>query len=271
MRNSSLFLLFSLFSVITFSQENFRLYYEETKTGYVILADNDEVTPVSVEMNLRLENLSSSNGNDKVFVVPKKTKGHIITVLEIVNARKRIKLGFESTYNFGDHNRLKYDDDFKYYLPFPKGEDYWLSQGYNGAVSHQNENSLDFKMPIGTKVYAARGGVVVDVEQSYTKRCTTSECAKYNNYILVYHEDGTFAEYTHLKQNGAKVKVGANVKIGQLIGLSGDVGWATGPHLHFTVFFQRLKKRETLKTKFLIGKGEEAVELIEKKKYMRGY
>ena len=86
---------------------------------------------------------------------------------------------------------------------------------------------------------------------------------------MIYHSDGTFAEYTHIKNNGAEVNVGDQIKIGQFIGYSGDVGWATGPHLHFIVFFQRLKKRVTLKTKFLTQKGKPAISLVERQKYKR--
>lgn len=267
----STLLILSLFSISLFSQDNFKLYYEETENGFSILADNDEYSPVSAKIDFRLENLNSTNGNNKVFVVPAKTKKHIITDLTVIDRKKRVKLGYESTYNHGNHNLKKYDTDFKYYLPFPKEKEYWLSQGYNGAVSHKNENALDFKMPVGTKIYAARDGVVVDIEESFSKSCTTSECAKYNNFILIYHSDGTFAEYTHIKKNGAEVKIGDQIKIGQFIGHSGDVGWATGPHLHFIVFFQRLKERITLKTKFLTGNGKKAIALIEKQKYIREY
>ena len=41
-------------------------------------------------------------------------------------------------------------------LPFENGQKFKISQGYNGAFSHQNENALDFDMPIGTKILAAR-------------------------------------------------------------------------------------------------------------------
>ncbi len=268
---NSLLLFFSLFSVVVFSQKNFKLYYEETNNGFMILADNDEYCPVSTRMNFKLENLNSSNGNNKVFVVPARTKRHVITDLQVIDRKKRIKLGYESAYNFGDHTLKKYNTNFKYYLPFGKGNTFWLSQGYNGATSHQNENALDFKMPMGTKIYAARGGVVVDIEESYSKSCTTPECADYNNFILIYHSDGTFAEYTHIKKNGANVNIGDQVKIGEFIGYSGDVGWATGPHLHFIVFFQRLSERVTLKTKFLTGKGKQAISLTEKEQYTRAY
>ncbi|TPN81738.1 M23 family metallopeptidase [Aquimarina algicola] len=264
-------LCFLLFSTVLFAQDNFKLYHQQTENGFVILADNDEFSPVSVQMNFRLENLNSTKGNNKVFVIPARTKKHIITNLEVIDRKKRIKLGYESTYNHGNHLLKKYDQNFKYYLPFKKGSTHWVSQGYNGAISHKNENALDFKMPIGTKVYAARGGVVVDIEESYSKNCTSAECAKYNNFILIYHDDGTFAEYTHIKENGAQVTIGDKINIGQFIGYSGNVGWATGPHLHFIVFFQRLKERVTLKTKFLTGKGDKTEQLIEKQEYTRSY
>ncbi len=270
MKNIAL-LVFCLFPMLTQSQDNFKLYYEETDNGFRILADNDEYSPVSAKIDFRLENLNSTNGDHKVFVVPARTKKYTITDLNVIDRKKRIKLGYESTYNHGDHNQKKYDADFKYYLPYGKGATFWLSQGYNGSTSHQGENALDFKMPMGTKIYTAREGVVVDLEESFSKSCTTAECAKYNNFILVYHNDGTFAEYTHIKKNGASVTIGDQVKIGQFIGYSGDVGWATGPHLHFIVFLQRLKDRETLKTKFLTGKGSKAIQLTEKEQYTREY
>ncbi len=270
MKNIVLFILL-LPSVVVVAQDNFKLYYEQTDTGFQILADNDEYSPVSAQMTFRLENLNSSKGNNKVFVVPPRTKRHIITDLTVIDRKKRIKLGYESSFNHGNHNLKEYDSNFKYYLPFGKGETFWLSQGYNGNTSHQNENALDFKMPIGTKIYAARDGIVIDVEESYSKSCTSSECAKYNNFILVYHSDGTFAEYTHIKKDGAKVKAGDQIKMGQFIGYSGDVGWATGPHLHFIVFFQRIKERITLKTKFLTGNGKKAIALVEKEQYTRAY
>ncbi|MDY8138548.1 M23 family metallopeptidase [Aquimarina sp. 2201CG5-10] len=264
-----LFLCF--YSIAIFSQDNFKIYYEHTDTGFVILADNDEFCPVSAEINFNLENLESSKGNNKIFVIPAQKKKHIITNLTVVDRKKRMKLGFNTSYNFGDHTLNKYEDDFGYYLPFEKGKTYWLSQGYDGATSHKGENALDFKMPMSSKIYTARDGVVIDVEDSYSRSCTDAECAKFNNFIVVYHSDGTFAEYTHIKQEGAKVKIGDQVKIGQFIGYSGNVGWATGPHLHFIVFFQRIKDRETLKTKFLVDKGNKAMELIEKEQYTRMY
>jgi len=97
------------------------------------------------------------------------------------------------------------------------------------------------------------------------------KCKKYNNLIIIYHPDGTFAEYTHIKHNGSKVKIGDKVSKGQLIGYSGNVGWSSGPHLHLVIFNQNLDNRETLKTKFKTGDGSIIEYLVEKEEYSRNY
>src|SRR6185295_3881569 len=48
--------------------------------------------------------------------------------------------------------------------------------------------------------------------------------------------DGTLGHYVHLKKAGCQVHIGDKVTVGQWIGLSGNTGYSTGPHLHFAVF-----------------------------------
>ena len=83
--------------------------------------------------------------------------------------------------------------------------------------------------------------------------------------------DGTFSEYSHLKKQGALVKVGDAIQKNQLIGYSGNVGWSTGAHLHLVIFKQQIDKRITLKTKFLTGDGKKPEFLQEKKSYTKNY
>ncbi len=126
-------------------------------------------------------------------------------------------------------------------------------------------------MPVGTELFAVRDGIVIKVIDNNTKNCATKECAKYNNLIIIYHSDGTFAEYAHLKQKGAIVRVGDKITKGQLIGYSGNVGWSSIAHLHLVIFKQNLENRETLKTKFKIENGDKNEFLIEKKEYIKNY
>lgn len=132
-----------------------------------------------------------------------------------------------------------HDDDYQYKLPFEQGKSYRLIQGFNGRFSHQSEHSryaLDFKMKIGEPIHAARGGVVCYFQKRFSEGGRDRE--KYvsrANRIMIMHEDGTIATYTHLKKDGVVVEVGQMVKAGELIGFSGNTGFTTTPHLHFVV------------------------------------
>lgn len=243
-----IFLVVLLITGPVFSQPEVNIYHEEAQNGYAIYVDNEEYCPVSIDLNFSLKNLNSTHGNNKVFVVPAKSRKYHITDLVVINKRKKYQFSTFSITNFGDHNQSTYDMDFEYYLPFKEGKTFLVGQGYNGSASHKNLNALDFEMQIGEEVHAARGGIVVAVVETNSRHCVKKGCEKYNNYILIYHDDGSFADYAHIKKNGAVVKVGDRVNAGQLIAYSGNVGYSSGPHLHFAVFLQKIKKRESLKS-----------------------
>ena len=59
------------------------------------------------------------------------------------------------------------------------------------------------------------------------------------NFVRILHDDGTMALYAHLKAEAAMVRVGQQVRRGQLIGLSGNTGFTSGPHLHFVLQVNR--------------------------------
>lgn len=268
-KSITLFFLFVSFSLN--AQIDIKTYSEKIENGFAIYVDNNEFCPVSIKPNFKLKNLRSIKGNNKIVLLPAKTKKIKITEL------KKIKNGAYSftwsyKYDHGDHFQKTYDKEFIYNLPYKKATTEKISQGYNGKITHQGKNALDFDMKEGTDILAARGGTVIKVIDINNKSCHSQKCQKYNNYITIYHKDGTFAEYTHIQKNGAKVKVGDKIKQGEIIAKSGDVGWADGPHLHFVVYLQQLEgKRLTLKTKFKTGNGDITEYLLEKKSYQRDY
>lgn len=256
-------LVMVLISSFSYSQIRLETYAREIKKGYEILANNEEYCPVSVKVSFTLKNMSSSKGNYKIFVVPARTKDFLISELTYI---KKGKYGYsyETKFSHGGFLKPSYESDYVYDLPFKKGKMFKVSQGYFGGRTHQKERALDFSMPIGTDVYAAREGTVVKVVDSNVKTCYRKECAKFNNVIIVYHEDGTFASYTHIDTSSAKVKVGEKVVKGQVIAKSGNIGWSSGPHLHFEVYFYKsMNEKVTLETKFRIYK--EGVPVVLKK------
>lgn len=91
----------------------------------------------------------------------------------------------------------------------------------DNGIPLRGHNGVDFALPMGVPVVAVRQGVVLQVQQ---------EPAYFGNYVLIGHEWGQ-SFYAHLASSA--VQVGQSVSGGQLIGLSGNSGAITAPHLHF--------------------------------------
>ncbi len=125
-------------------------------------------------------------------------------------------------------------DSYIYNLPFEKGTKHLIVQGYGGLFSHKNTAALDFEMPIGTALFAARGGSIYSFKDDYNEGGPFAKYKNKANYIIVKHDDGSFGCYWHLKKDGIVTKNGT-VEKGQLIGYSGATGFTLQPHLHFSV------------------------------------
>lgn len=121
----------------------------------------------------------------------------------------------------------------EYVLPYPVGQAYTCSLGFNMPISHVGtfRYAVDFEMPIGTVVTAVRGGRVVYIIQNYSD---TDRTKGHENVVIIMHDDSTYARYVHLTFTGALVKMDQIVKPGDPVGLSGSSG-TIFPHLHFDV------------------------------------
>lgn len=269
----AIFLLTCLISsyYLTAQSNELRIFHENVPGGVDLFAVNDAYCPMSMEIELKMENLEVVGGKKEVYVVPARTSKFKLLELRLKNPKKGSNYSSRHAFTFGDALKTEYNKEHVYYLPFRKGQKFLMFQGYNGKESHHNMMALDFELPEGTAVTAARAGVVIDVEESHTESCPQEDCGKYNNFVLVYHEDGTLAEYTHLQQNGAKVEVGQKLKAGDLIGSSGKVGRATGPHLHFICFLPKIDKRISVPTLFKVDDGKKVTQLQEGETYSRNY
>ncbi len=125
-------------------------------------------------------------------------------------------------------------DSYIYELPFKEGTAHKVVQGYGGRFSHKNIAALDFAMPEGTPVHAARAGEIYRYKENSNEGGPFPKYGKKSNYIMITHKDGSIGCYWHLQKNGVVVKSGKVLK-GQLIGYSGSTGFVLRPHLHFSV------------------------------------
>ncbi len=262
--------LFTLFRLIVSAQTNVTIDKELTNNGVILFVTNNEYCPISIQFNMKLENMENVSGPKNTFVIPAQAQKFKVMELNAIDLRQKRSYSYDYLVNYGNINQAQYDTAFAYELPYRKGKDVLVFQGYNGSFSHQNENALDFAFPNGSEILSARDGIVIKVVQNFTVSCLEEAC-KQNNYILIYHNDGTFASYAHIQFNGARVKEGDTVKAGDLIALSGNVGYTNGPHLHFACYFPTVEREKTIMTKFKAEDGQTLKYLQEKQSYRKNY
>ncbi|MBP6234050.1 MAG: M23 family metallopeptidase [Chitinophagaceae bacterium] len=157
---------------------------------------------------------------------------------------------------------IKDDTSYVYALPYEEGKTFRVLQGYFTGFTHRERAALDFNMKRGTKITAARDGVVVRAKEDGTLGGLNKKYRSHGNNIVIQHADNSRAGYWHLQHNGALVNVGDSVKKGQVIAISGKTGFAFVPHLHFLVWTSKDGQWQQVATRFQTSKGI---------KYLRGW
>lgn len=109
-----------------------------------------------------------------------------------------------------DHYKRITSNFGKRYNPLKKKEDF--------------HRGIDFSAEIGTPVQSTAAGTVISVSSNH---------GGYGKKVEIEHSEGFITKYAHLSE--IKVKEGDLVTLGQIIGLSGNTGASTAPHLHYEV------------------------------------
>lgn len=255
-------LFFLLFNFYIFAENKADVFYKESKEGgYDFYVKNTNIVPYFIKIEFTyIQNLRSTVDMPFSTTIKEKTEELYIFSLRQISDDQGYSFKFKISSIIGDPLNVKHDESYLYLLPYEHGTKHRLDQGYNGKSTHFGESAyaIDFEMDIGTNVVAARDGLIVDIKEDSNIGGAHKSYAQYGNYVTIYHEDGTFASYVHLKQNGVLVNIGDRVKRGDIIALSGNTGYSSGPHLHFSVNIPRIDGTQmSIPTKFLNydGKG----------------
>jgi murein DD-endopeptidase MepM/ murein hydrolase activator NlpD len=224
--------------VRTDRQPLIRLREDGVDTDRSMTFVNSAGGPVSVDVSIEAAtNTQSEPPLPARIVLPAISELKALRVFP-VNARAGFGYTLKYSYMPGDY-RAHADDRARYQSPFSSDRPLRIAQAFGGQASHtdvQNYYAVDIAMPEGTPVLAARDGVVMTVDNDFYG--AGLDMARYGdraNNIRVVHSDGTMAVYAHLELEGARVHVGQHVRAGQVLALSGDTGYTSGPHLHFCV------------------------------------
>ncbi len=208
-----------------------RLDIQKHKGVDALYVRNDLYAPVEVELGFAgLNNVSGAPGQPIRRVLPARSRQRL-ALLTATRSDQPLRYVPRFSYSLGDPAGAA--QAYRYPLPW-RGGPFRLTQGANGQYSHFSPKSryaMDIAMPVGTPIIAARGGVVVKTENAQSGRGDNPA----GNFVRVLHDDGTMGVYLHLKQGSVSVREGQRVAVGSPLGLSGNTGNSSGPHLHFVV------------------------------------
>jgi len=199
--------------------------------GETLLVRNDLFAPVDIELKLTgVQNAVGVPDKPIRWVLPPRSQIRLATLAPL-DPSKPLKYTPKLRHALGDPRLLP--KPYKYPLPW-RGGPFRLTQGANGKYSHftpKGRYAADIAMPEGTSIVAARGGMVVKIENSQSGRGNNPS----GNFVRIMHDDGTMGVYLHLMKGSVSVREGQRVETGARIARSGNTGNSTGPHLHFVV------------------------------------
>src|SRR5574344_630434 len=117
---------------------------------------------------------------------------------------------------------------------WPSNSGYTLTDLFEWRInpitgSREHHSGIDISgTGYGSPIYAANNGVVITKSYTYD----------YGYHIVINHNNGYWTVYAHMSKFASNISVGSTVARGQIIGYVGSSGWATGPHLHFEVWYK---------------------------------
>ncbi len=201
-----------------------------------VYVKNDEYADVTMTFEMAVLNLKGNVPFPYTCTFPPRQETEAFE-MSPVDPGAKWEYSYTNYYKLGS-NCAQHDDTYVYSLPYAPGEKFKVTQGYNGKFSHKgaNQYAIDWQMPEGTRVFAAREGVVVRTKDDSSTGGSSMDYDRFNNYVLVRHPDGTLGHYCHLQKGSIVVKPGQHVAVGDVLARSGNTGFSSGPHLHFCVF-----------------------------------
>jgi len=242
MKLQHLLTLLFMFPMLAVAQEKrtVNISYERSDKGEVTFyAETDSYTPYTVSLSFtRLTNTTYPEGT--VYDTP--IRYGRTRLLTLRPATENVSIGFSYRYTYKKgNNRLKADTNFVYLFPLAQGKVVRVNRMVSldnvlGKGGEKRVTGLGFFTTAGDTIFAARGGLVTEVNDN---SASTSENTSYNsneNYLEVFHKDGTFARYKLFQDKGIFVSPGEEIIPGQPLGIIGGENYEQGSHLRFSIY-----------------------------------
>lgn len=202
------------------------------------LAQKQQLTGLKKQLSGQKSSVEAT-AEEKAAVLAE-TKSKEAEYQRILQIKKDQKAAFEKDL-FEAESQLKIALDPKTYATAKAGSFVWpvdnvvITQYFGKTAdsgrlySSGTHNGIDLGVMDGTPIKAALSGTV-----TATGNTDVGACYSYGKWILLKHDNGLSTMYAHM--SSFSVATGDSVDTGEVIGYSGRTGYATGPHLHFTVY-----------------------------------
>jgi murein DD-endopeptidase MepM/ murein hydrolase activator NlpD len=237
-----------------------RVVRRTAESGVELVAENACFCPAEVAVRLlQSTNVSGFEGSvlRQVVLARRET---VLTTLRPADWEKPMSFGHEYRALLGEPG-VEHRPDGPYRAPFALARQFRVTQAYPSHITHVDAASayaVDIEMPVGTQIYAARGGTVIEVASQYFEGSDDAKRAARANVVRILHADGTMALYAHLNWDSIRVRPGQVVERGEYIADSGNTGFSSGPHLHFAVIRNSGLHHESLPVQFVRPSGAAA-------------
>ena len=218
----------------------------------------------------------------KVLDINRREKSNLLAITEnkesnykaLIEEKRQLRAQFEQEL-FEFESQLRFAIDPKSIPPTGSGvlrwpiDDAYITQYFgNTKFATQNpqlyngrgHNGIDLRAAPGTRIKAALSGTVIGEGDTDT----VCRNASYGKWILIEHNNGLTTLYAHL--SNIKASIGQTVATGDVIGFSGNTGYSTGPHLHFTVYASQGVAVNQLKSR--VCNGTYTIPLADFKAYL---
>nr|WP_308757783.1 M23 family metallopeptidase [uncultured Bacteroides sp.] len=222
-----------------------KVSYERSSKGEITFyAETDSHTPYTVSLSFsRLTNTTYPEGTvHEALAHFGKTR-----LLTLRPAVENVAIGFSYRYTYKKGNcRLKADTNFVYLFPLAEGRKVRVNRmvsldNFLGKEGQKRVTGLAFRTTAGDTIFAARGGEVTEVSDDSASKSEGTSFQATENYVEVFHKDGTFARYKLFRDGGIFVSPGEDVIPGQPLGIIGGENYKQGSHLRFNVYCPDLK------------------------------
>lgn len=222
-------LIFHVLAQITIETE------QDSDRNVLFYAVNQTKIPYSVVLNFsQLQNMTTPGGGNVTGIAsPGRSK---VASLKPTLAGQGTNYRYSFSYAKGNvYGKTKIDP--VYLIPVPEGSQVKailnnnISNTLNKSEKDDSYVGLSFIFDQPTSIVAPRKGVIAEMKMDYATDKESLSFSAEENYIEIYHEDGTITRLMVLKSGSAKVEVGDLVLPGQILAESGGENYQQGPHV----------------------------------------